>query len=146
MRSRHRRAFFLALALSAASACGSFGSNSPASGAVDAGIDAADDGAASTESPSDGSVEVSKLDGAPDATPATLCVGAEHWVCDDFDDDGSLSAKWTKDLAAQGSLDITTFAAKSPPNVVRATSPAASRAYFTHDTSRRRRVSAARSG
>jgi hypothetical protein len=129
-----RSSSFCGVALAAA--CGSFGSNpndTPPATTSDGG--AADGSTPASDGASDGASEASS-----DAAPPRLCVGAEHWICDDFDDGVTFATAWKKNTQGDGGIAISaTDAAVSSPNVFAATAPLQSTAQIFHDTTANRR-------
>ncbi len=114
MRRGIHRTIFAAVSLGAlAGACGSFATNSDPPPAQPSETDASvADALAEAPSAADAAV-----DAATEKPPTSACVGAEHWLCDDFDDAGSaLAPHWI----ANGEVTIVPESnpQHSPPNVV----------------------------
>jgi hypothetical protein len=106
------------------------------SGGVDATVpEAGEDAANADANANDGA---GRVDAAPDAPPPLPCVGAEHWLCDDFDRDGGLLNRWKGiDLFGDAGVAIEPDpAARSEPNVLRAiaSDTAAARAQVQAET------------
>lgn len=123
-----------------AAACGSFLGDASES---------TDGGAGDQETlVSDGSRETAvdhSPDAAPepaDARPPRLCIGAEHWACDDFDDPGgAVASVWMPEVLGDGGLGVgatPTDSPRSPPNVLHAHCPPGSRGYIHHATAANR--------
>jgi hypothetical protein len=107
-------------------ACGTFSGSDSSSASAEAGGDATQSGTSDSSLPNtadatttDAGADATGADATSATTPSSPCVGAEHWLCDDFDRDGSIIGfpYWSSaGITGDASVEIVEPNAPVPPS------------------------------